>query len=260
MKRLGALVVVLACSLGAADFWQSKPYSEWSDKDVQKMLTASPWARQVGVGVEGPAAPVRANGGRRSDTSGDPSDTPGPPVAGGGVIAGADVGGGGFGGADSPGTRGGRGDDAAGGSAQSILVMLRWQTALPLKQAAVRAKYGSEATTSPEAKRILEHEESNYVISVSGLPAAMARGDFEKLKESVKRQTSLSTKGREKLPPAEVQLAPRDKFVDAIFIFPKNQPFTPDDKEVEFSTRIGSLAVKYKFRLKDMMYNGKLEL
>ena len=33
-----------------------------------------------------------------------------------------------------------------------------------------------------------------------------------------------------------------------------------DDKEVEFSTRLGQTMVKQKFHLKDMVFNGKLDL
>ncbi len=35
---------------------------------------------------------------------------------------------------------------------------------------------------------------------------------------------------------------------------------TSEDRKVEFVTKIGSIKVKRKFKLKDMVYNGKLEL
>jgi hypothetical protein len=33
-----------------------------------------------------------------------------------------------------------------------------------------------------------------------------------------------------------------------------------DDKEIEFSSKVGTIALKQKFKLKDMAVNGKLEL
>ena len=260
MNKMIAVAGLAAVSLWAADFWRSKPFTEWSDKDVQKMLTASPWARQVSVTADNPAA-GRMGGGRGQDL-GDATSTPRPPSGSG--IPGVDAGGGGFGGGDpSPGggrSAGGLTPEDIGGPSQSVMVMVRWQSALPMKQAALRARYGSEVATAPEAKKILEHEETAYIVSIGGLPAAVARGNLESLKESAKRQTSLSAKGKDKLAPAEVQITQRDRLADAVFIFPKTQPFVLDDKEVEFSTRIGTASVRYRFRLKDMVFNGKLEL
>ena len=35
---------------------------------------------------------------------------------------------------------------------------------------------------------------------------------------------------------------------------------TPADQEIEFASHIGTVDVKYRFRLKDMVFRGKLEL
>lgn len=40
-------------NLVAADFWEEKDFTMWSDKEVQQMLTDSPWAKQVGILVSG---------------------------------------------------------------------------------------------------------------------------------------------------------------------------------------------------------------
>jgi hypothetical protein len=45
-----------------------------------------------------------------------------------------------------------------------------------------------------------------------------------------------------------------------LFLFPKTVPLTLDDKDVEFSSKVGSLMVKQKFHLKDMVFDGKLDL
>lgn len=41
--------LLFAATALAADFWTAKPYGEWTDKDVQKMMSDSPWARPVRV-------------------------------------------------------------------------------------------------------------------------------------------------------------------------------------------------------------------
>jgi hypothetical protein len=37
-------------------------------------------------------------------------------------------------------------------------------------------------------------------------------------------------------------------------------PFTVEDREVEFITKLGASTLKYKFKLKDMVLNGKLDM
>ena len=44
------------------------------------------------------------------------------------------------------------------------------------------------------------------------------------------------------------------------FLFPKTTVFTADDKEMEFSSKFDKTVVKHKFKLKDMVFNGKVEM
>ena len=57
-----------------------------------------------------------------------------------------------------------------------------------------------------------------------------------------------------------IQVGKSGASMDILIAFPRSMPYTVDDKEVEFSTKLGTAAVKMKFRLKDMVYNGKLEM
>ena len=44
------------------------------------------------------------------------------------------------------------------------------------------------------------------------------------------------------------------------FYFSRNNEISMDDKEVDFSTKVGATEIKAKFALKDMRYHGKLAL
>ena len=58
MKKTAGLLLLFAFGLWAADFWQ-KPYTQWSDKDTEKMMTNSPWAQAVeGPGQNSPPVEV----------------------------------------------------------------------------------------------------------------------------------------------------------------------------------------------------------
>ena len=45
-----------------------------------------------------------------------------------------------------------------------------------------------------------------------------------------------------------------------MFRFPKTDPISLDDKEVEFTTKIGTMTIRRKFKLSDMKVRGQLEL
>ena len=46
--RVGlALLLMCVAQLGAGDFWQSKPYTQWTSQDVLTMLQDSPWAKDA---------------------------------------------------------------------------------------------------------------------------------------------------------------------------------------------------------------------
>ena len=50
-RLVGATALfVLACSVGlSADFWETRPFTDWSDKELQKLTSDSPWSRKVTV-------------------------------------------------------------------------------------------------------------------------------------------------------------------------------------------------------------------
>ncbi len=57
MRKLATAVLMTlglaAVALLAADFWQTKKFTDWTDKEVQKILKDSPWARPVEVRLGG---------------------------------------------------------------------------------------------------------------------------------------------------------------------------------------------------------------
>ena len=254
MKKLLPLLLILmigvcAISLFAADFWQSKSYTEWSDKEVQKLLSNSPWSKEVVVSLGGGGGGGGTGKGGRSKGGG----------GGGGGDAGFDGPAMGSGGGNA-GTGGRQSVSEVGGGTPSggtptMNLVVSWRTALPLREAIAKQKYPDDAATSPEAKKLIEEPQKWYIIVVSGLPARMGRGGPE-MKEMLLKNTSLSVKGKEPIVPEDLQSSGSS----AIFLFPKTVAIDMDDKEVEFSTKLGQTQVRTKFKLKDMVFNGKLDL
>jgi len=220
MKKRLSLFFLMILSLWAADFWQTKPYTEWNDNETKRLLNSSPWAREAEIPMGGGMPPGGAPQGGRGGPAGDV------PISG----------------------------------PSSVGVVVRWQTALPVKQALARLKFGKDAANSADAKTFLDQQETTYVIGVIGLPAMMMAAPPEQLKNMLKNRTTLSVKGKGMLAPSEVQIMPNNTMVDVYFSFPRAAALALEDKEVEFASKIGFSDVTTKFRLKDMVLNGKLEL
>ena len=215
LKKLPFLLVMCALCMWAADFWTAKPFTDWNEKEIVKMLSDSPWTGKVTVS--------------------------------GGVAAFA-------------GPSGGGGGDFGGGGGGGISVTLLWQTALPVKQALVKRQFGAEAGTSPDAKARLERPDQVYVLTLLGMPAftlGAAQGDK---KAALLDATMLTAGGKPPLKPVDVQVSGGRGPGNVSFLFPRTTTFTADDKDVEFSTKFDKTTIKHKFKLKDMVFNGKVEM
>jgi len=142
----------------------------------------------------------------------------------------------------------------------SAEVVVSWPTARPLKQANVKVKYGKEVETSAEAKAFLEREEPNYIIEVNPLQVKGRTGDD--FRQALVKSAVLNIKGKDSIhaTDAQVSIDPRRRTLDIFFMFPRQRALTLEDAEVEFNVKAGEVPIKQRFKLKDMVFNGKLEL
>lgn len=241
----------------AADPWTARKPGEWSPKDLEHLLNDSPWAKPVSVAI-GSTMPSGGGGGGRGRG--------GRGGGGGGAMPAADSSSS-MGGSPMDGSTTGRGGVTNDGpvAAPSIIYTVRWMSAMPMKLALVYAKMGPEAATSPQAKAFLEKEDQFYVLTVSG-PAHKGAAVTDhprqltpKVESEIKESTTLSWKGHDKVQPLVVQIS-QTSTLGFTYSFPRTHAIELEDKDVEFSTKLGETTIKRKFKLKDMMYDGKLAL
>ncbi|MGJ5813469.1 hypothetical protein [Paludibaculum fermentans] len=279
-----------AALLFAADFWEKKPYTEWTEKEARRVLTDSPWARNAnvtfggGVGDTGEGGMGRPGGGGGMGGPGG-GGMGGPGGGGMGGPGGGGMGGPGGGGMGGP---GGGGMGGPGGGGMSAVV--RWQSSLPVRQAMAQLKSASEPGQAKSAQAALSEPSKNYVIAVDGLPmmgggmrggprpgmeqqrfqagaqqggpeGGARRGpDPEQMKARMKAQTQINRKGHDPMHPVDVLMPNGEGPRVVYFLFSKDDPISLDDKEVEFVTSVGPMMVKRKFKLSEMVAGGKLEL
>jgi hypothetical protein len=233
----GLLLRVRGLSAADVNFWDKKPPAEWSSDEIERLITHSPWSKQV-TAEAGP-----------SEESGGQSRGGGLRLPGGiGFPGGGGMGRG----------RGGRGGGRSSESQPKGTV--RWESAKPVLEAL--------KTTLPESFA------GHYVISVNGFPSTSgygrgsqdeSQGDSpqasQDMLDHLKAYTSLQPKDKALAQPGVVEPQPAAGGTSFLFGFSKEiLVLGPDDKEVAFSTRIGRLNIKTKFSLKEMTYRGELAL
>lgn len=230
IRRIGgglALCVYAAVGVGAAGVWDTKPFTDWTDKETQAVLTDSPWAGK------GSLTNARAGGNA--------------------------------------------------GPVPDWKVTVTWRTALPVRQALIRRQVGQGGTVAPEQQAMLTAVEPHYIVAVEGLP-----GMFAGSIQAIGAQTHLEREGKPPIAPTQgmAQMFDRNgkpleqlpaasagaargggrgfgafgndgSTATLIFGFPKSDPITAADKDVEFSATIGAYHLKRKFHLKDMVINGE---
>ena len=217
-----SVVCLLACAaVFAADFWEETAFNDWSDGDVEKMMSNSPWAKRITVVF------------------------PRPPREGarGGVAAGGGAGGGG----------GGRG--GFGGGGQSRLVV-RWQSALPVRQAQVRAQIERGATVPEGVLDVLNQPPPGYYVFVTGIP-----GQFAGLSSGeLGAEARLERNGKPPILPVQAGPQREGRSLSLVYVFPKDDPIVLEDDEIEFVSKVGDTTIKRKFKLEEMVFNDRLEL
>ncbi|HXE64987.1 MAG TPA: hypothetical protein VN519_15695 [Bryobacteraceae bacterium] len=228
-----------ATAAWAGGVWASKAWTDWSDRDIAKILTDSPWARGASTIPVFVRFPILTS-----------PTTPG----------GAEI-------ASGPGALGIGGPSVPPPTTEvrrpsfQVAVVVRWQSSLVIQQALVKAQYGDKAATSPEAQKRLQPNSAYYVIAVANLPEG-----FEAVGPAAKAAqlaaTNLTIKDKNPIVAQDLLFIQNGAGASEVrFLFRRSVLFTVGDKYADFATRFGKLSVvKVRFVSKDMLVGGELQL
>lgn len=129
--------------------------------------------------------------------------------------------------------------------------VVRWESALP-----VRLAEGDKSTAAP----------AQYILSITGdLPGISRNTDetddeYQSRLENFKEYTRLEKRGGA-IYLVKIGYQPGQATDSGLrFYFERTDPITLRDGSVTFVTRLGPIDLKCKFSLKEMVYQGKLEL
>jgi hypothetical protein len=239
LKKRALVMSVAALLLSLPPFasaqWEAKPYTEWTEKEAWKVLNNSPWGRtQV---FSSPVVLFRDM----------PNRGPGPEAS-----------------------------QSRPPNATHVNFRIRFLSAKPVRQAlsrlvAMERREEINFDLAEHLKQIASGEFMEYIVITVSCDSQDAGANAQEALSllhrrgtaDLKNNTFLEIKGGKRIFLQEYQ-QPRPDGLGARFIFPRlvdGQPFiTPESQEIRFFTELsGAYRLDRRYKVKEMIYEGKLE-
>lgn len=235
-----ASLVFVAVALASDPPWKGKPFDQWTDKDLEKIFTDSPWSR-IGT-VTRTWAPATSNptGG---SAGGSQPNTPMPAGRQGG-----------------PGGATGSSGSAAGGAGDELRFNVYWASSRIMRAASARKSvlHGGKQDVDV-AKYASEPQEEYQIVVQSEDMTPFLRHDEKFFQENSFLDVK---KTKQKISPSQVRYERDEKglVAAAVFYFPKKttagEPTLPsDEKNVEFNCKIEGSRLRVNFDPQKMLDN-----
>ncbi len=238
MIRVRSLSLILggtALLLAADPDWKTKTVADWSEADAHQVLENSPWAKNIVAGIARRRSEDELReGGQMGQPTGVGYDgvenrkRPLKEEIGNPFVLGKPL----------PST------------APTIHLLVRWESALPVRAAELKAHEPPPPVLSDDG----------YVIAVYGVPASFAKGDPTSLGKPLREQAALRREGKKDVKPSSVEVFELADSVAVVYLFPLSAELGKRDAIVEFNALIGRVQVMEHFNVEQMQFQGKLEL
>jgi hypothetical protein len=233
---LSALALLVAFPIAPLAQWNKKPYTEWSEKDVKKLLENSPWGQTQVF----------------SDTSNE------------------------FGTGIARGAAGTEDRSSGDYSAHYLNIRLRLLSSRPVRQAFARMvmlmqKGQVNDQLNDQLKAFATQDFPDFIIISLDCDAKETKNELREFKtlmdtrtlNDLKNNTYISGKNGERVFITAYQ-PPKNDNLGAKLIFPRlvnGAPFiTPDTNEIHFYSEFSrKYILNMRYKVKDMMVDGKLE-
>ena len=219
--------------LSYASDWKSTPFPGWNEDTILKLVTDSPWAK---------GKTVKFTWTRREYQDITYRDIPG---ADGKMPQniGSPVGG-----------IGGRPKDRLADKAD---ILIRWASALPIRQAKALYKARDEKL---EVSNATEPAPQDYVLEIFGLPVQVAHQGAQMVEVLATRSITLRTDSGRTLRPLRSEAKVEGDTLTVYVHFSRSSPLTAKDGDMECAGDMQVFEFRQRFRLAAMMYGGRLEI
>jgi len=210
--------------MAADPVWKTKPVAQWSEEDARQVLTSSPWVKRAT-----PALLPELTAEQRRE--------------GGATGGGKGVGFKGL--AESNLDK----EVRAARAGRMAPLAIRWESALPVRSAEVKARELGAPDWEGDA----------YAIAVYDVPNV--KTNDKSLAADLKRAAVLKREGKKDLRPYGVVLMQEPGgLAVVVYLFSRSEAISKDDPQVEFVAQINRLSLAQYFFPAEMEFEGKLEL
>jgi len=209
-----------------------KPWTEWSEKDAQKILDDSPWGQTQ---TDTDTSEMFYSPTTQANTSNSSS----------------------------------RSERGALNQATNLNYRIRLLSARPIRQAFARVVTSKDPKMADSMKAFVERDFAEYIVVTVTFdsPDRRASGPVMQILNSanlgiLQNNTYLEASGGKRVFLSRYQ-APSDDGLGAKFIFSRTkdgEPFiTPETSEFRFYSELKPIKLNMRFKTKEMVYDGKLE-
>jgi len=211
--------------------WRDKPYPQWNEKELQAILSDSPWVRVTPI--------------QRTWLPVEEKDLPGQPAMNGGVRQ-----------MPNASTATTTPERVGEGTWRELNVQIYWQSSRVMRAATARQAvlHGEKV----DIDQYVSQPQTEYQIILRMEDMTPFRQHDEKFFQD--NAFLQMKKGKDKISPSHVVYEKNStgSVQDAIFFFPKTNPsgapvISADETEVQFSCKIGDTTVRVGFRPRDMV-------
>lgn len=239
-----AFMLLLAATLAWAggDPWKTKPFQQWDNKDIQKVLNDSPWGKVVRVDAPWKSAGADADsaGGDRSMRGMQPTMAGQQPTRDVGAPSGV------------PGASGG------GQQVGQAAFLVRWVSSRTVREAAYRAAVLNGQMKEEDAEKQAAEPVATYQVLVGGSDMK----PFETVDQTALKGSAwlVGKKKKQKIAFSNVQIERTSDGKDVqsiVFSFPKKSDtgestIAADEKGVEFNLVLGAVRLQTSFDISKM--------
>lgn len=224
-----SLPLATAAALIAAGnpVWRDKPIDQWDENDAHQVLADSPWAMHTQL-QNLPDLPQAA---RRDGGDWDSGIGKGVGIAGTGILGPA---------------RAAEARARAHAKPDPGTVIVRWESALPVHAAELKLK----------ESEVPAWQTRYYAVAVYDVPIPPHWTPRE-----LRGVAALRRYGKKDFKPARVEILKQDDdMISVVYLFPKTEEIAKKDASVLFQAQIGRMFLAQLFNLREMEFEGQLEL
>ena len=121
-------------------------------------------------------------------------------------------------------------------------------------------EFGANGLESEKARELLNATQAEYVVEIAGFPTTVIRQGAKRFAAELLDTARILAPGRAPLRATSSHVPEYGMHLVATLRFPRFDDLDRKEGTIDVVAQSGSMNIRERFKLKDMVYGGKLEL